>query len=352
MMLGGETMDEETETNEANSEDEITKLVSDKEAVNTIFNDPTNLLKDLMDSYGNKNFANTLDNGGKVLSMMDEPTQKFIKAGMAFSISAAVEWVSNLAEVGVDVSEVQGLVSEAKEQFLSEKFSDADKTISKVKDIIPNLEAEQTDAANVSISSTEELVEEAKNIGATVHGAERALQQAKNALEAENFLEVARFAKTARESAENAKEQRIKTISDALIFTSSVIDESRDVGVDTSEPDKLYDRAKTAFEMEDYKKCSELNKEAEDLALKLQDEHIQKVIQLKEKRASIIEKRATLETAPQAAGETGAVAEGRVIPPPGEKPEDICPFCSSHMRYIEKYSRFWCNSCQKYAPKK
>ena len=31
---------------------------------------------------------------------------------------------------------------------------------------------------------------------------------------------------------------------------------------------------------------------------------------------------------------------------------DFCPFCGSQMRFIEKYSRYWCNSCQKYAPKK
>ncbi len=344
-------MDEETETNESKSEDEITKLVDDKEAVNTIFNGPTGLLKDLMDSYGNRSYASTLENGGKVLSMMEEPTKEFIKAGMAFSISAAAEWVSNLAEVGVDVSEVEGLVSEAREQFIGEKFSDVDQTISKVKNIIPNLEAEQSDAANISISSTEQLVEEAKDIGAAVHSAERALQQAKNALEAENFLEVARFAKEAKESAENAKEQRIKTISDALIFTRSVIDESRDVGVDTSEPDSLYERAKTAFDRGDYKKCSELNREAEDMALKLQDEHIQKVMQLKEKRASVLEQRAALEEEQQAA-EEGAVEAAPSITPSGEKPEDICPLCGSQMRFIEKYSRYWCNSCQKYAPKK
>lgn len=335
-------MDEETENREIKNQDEITKLLEDMEAINAVFNEPTNLLKDLMDSFGNKSYKNTLENGSKVLDIMDEPTQKFIKLGMAFSISAAGQWVSTFGEVGVDISKVEDLLSEAREQFLGGNFPKVNETIHEVRNIIPQLEEEQKEAANDGITSTERLIEEARNVGASIENAERSLQQAKSALEIENYLEVARHIKEGKESAEKARQKRIQSVSDALLFTRSVIDESRGVGVDISEPETIYKEAKAAFGEGDFQKCSELTKKAEEIALRLQDEHIQKVMELKEKRASM-----EVEKAKVVAAEETVETEVEKEPT-----EDNCPSCGSTMRWVNKYNRYWCKSCRKYAPKK
>ncbi len=335
-------MDEETKNKEIENQDEITKLLGDMEAINTVFNEPTNLLKDLMDSFGNKSYDNTLENGSKVLDMMDEPTQKFIKLGMAFSISAAGRWVSTFGEVGVDISKAEDLLSEAREQFFGGDFPKVNETIHEVRNMIPQFEDEQKEAANDGISSTERLIEEARNVGASIENAERSLQQAKSALEVENYLEVGRHTKEAKESAEKARQKRIQSVSDALLFTRSVIDESRGVGVDISEPDAIYKEAKAAFGEGDFQKCSELTKKAEEIALRLQDEHIQKVLELKEKRESMEAERIKV----TAAQETVEIQAEK------EPTEEDCPSCGSTMRWVNKYNRYWCRSCKKYAPKK
>jgi hypothetical protein len=336
-------MDEETENKNMENQDEIKKLLGDAEAISTIFNEPTNLLKDLMDSFGNKSYANTLNNGSKVLGMLNEPTEQFIKLGMAFSISAAGQWVSTFGEIGVDISKAEDLLSKAREQFFEGDFPKVNKTIGDVRDMIPQLKEEQKQAAEDGISATERLIEEAKNVGANIENAERDLKQAKNFLEVENYLEVGRLTKEAKEAAENARRQRIQSVSDALLFTRSVIDESKEVGVDTSEPEALYREAKAAFGEGDFQKCTELTKEAEEKALNLQDEHIEKVLELKEKRAIIRAERERVASGKETPEEANAEKE---------PVEENCPSCGSSMRWVKKYNRYWCRDCKKYSPKK
>ncbi|UCG70701.1 MAG: hypothetical protein JSV09_06715 [Thermoplasmata archaeon] len=331
-------MDEDTENKEIENQDEISKLVGDKETINTIFNEPVNLLNDLMDTFSNKSYATTLRNGRRVLDILNEPTQQYIKVGIAFSISAATEWVTTLGEVGVDISRAEELISEAREKFSQSDFSSADETIGKVLDMIPDLESEQKEAALEGISSTERLIEEVKNVGAGVENAERDLQQAKNFFDVGNYPEVSRLTKEAKDSAEEARQRRIQTVSDALLFTKSVIDESKDVGVNIKESEDIYNEAKAAFADGEFQKCSELVKEAEERALQLQDEHIQKVMELKERRASMA---ATREEAAKPEEKTEEKTK-----------EENCPSCGAPMRYVEKYDRCWCKSCRKYAPRK
>lgn len=317
-------MDEETENKNMENQDEIWKLLGDTEAISTIFNEPTNLLKDLMDSFGNKSYANTLENGSKVLGMLNEPTEQFIKLGMAFSISAAGQWVSTFGEIGVDISKAEDLLSKAREQFFEGDFPKVNKTIGEVRDMIPQLKEEQKQAAEEGISATERLIENAKNVGASIENAERDLKQAKNFMEVENYLEVGKLTKEAKEAAENARRQRIQSVSDALLFTRSVIDESKEVGVDTSEPEALYKEAKAAFAEGDFQKCTELTKEAEEKALNLQDEHIEKVLELKEKRAIIRAERVRVASAEETPEEAKAEKEPA---------EENCPSCDSTMRW-------------------
>lgn len=331
-------MDEDTENKDIENQDEITRLVEDKDVINTIFNEPVSLLNELRDTYGNRSYATTLKNGRKVLAILNEPTQQYMKVGVAFSISAATEWVTSLGGVGVDISHTEELISQAREHFTNSDFSSADETMGKVLDMIPDLESEQKEAALEGISSTERLIDEVRNIGAVVENAERDFQQAKNFFEVGNYPEVARLTKEAKDTAENARQKRIQTVSDALLFTKSVIDESKDVGVNISESENLYNEAKTAFGEGYFQKCSELVKAAEEKALQLQDEHIQKVMQLKERRANMV---------------TGRDQEAKPEEKTQEKPEEEnCPTCGSTMRYVEKYGRCWCKSCRKYAPKK
>jgi hypothetical protein len=330
-------MDEEK--NQEDSENELSDIIGDPESLNSIFSKPLDLLKDLLHSYGSKNYATTLEKGRMTLDMMDEPSKQFVKAGMAFSISAALEWVLSLGGVGVDVSKAEALLSKARDHFSKEDYDKTSKTLTDIEAMMRELEVLQVEVAQAKLTETEELVAEVRNIGAIVHNAEIALQKAKTSFDTENYTQVARLTSEATEAAEKAREQRIQTISDSITFTRSIIDESKEIGVNVKEPNKLHNDAKKAFDSEEYVKASELTKKAEELSLQLQDEHIKKVMALKDKME--VMKKEAAERAAQASTEPGP-----------EDAEDSCPFCGQKMRWIEKYDRYWCNSCQKYAPKK
>lgn len=330
-------MDEETENKNIEHEDEITKLVEDMEIINTIFNEPEDLLKGMTESFENKSYSNILESSKDILTLLEEPTKKFVRIGMAFSISSAAKWVSPMGDVGVDISSVQELINKAKEHFNEGDYNSVNETIDQVREMIPELEEQQISLAGDYVSSTEKLINEVEESGANVDSSKRSLAQAKSALEVKRYQDVLNHAREAKEAAEIARDSRVQTVSDALLFTRSVIEESRGVGVDISEPDKLYKEAKSAFAKGEYDKCSKLTKEAEEKALKLQDDHIQKVLELKEKREALEKDRAKPEP-----------PKRRAIP----SAEEDCPTCSGPLRYVEKYDRYWCKLCKKYAPRK
>ncbi|UCE39445.1 MAG: hypothetical protein JSW00_09550 [Thermoplasmata archaeon] len=330
-------MDEETENKEIEHEDELSKLVGDTETINSIFNEPTNLLRDLTESFEKESYATILESSKDILSLIEEPTKQFVKIGMAFSISSAAKWVSPIGEVGVDTSQAEELISKAKEQFTEGDYHSADETMAQVREMMPRLEEEQKNMAGDYVSTTEHFIEEVEESGTDVEKAKRLLAQAKSALETGNYQDVLKCTRDAKESAMSAKDTRIQTVSDALLFTRSIIEESKGVGVDISQPDKIFKEAKKAFGRGDYEKCSELTKEAEELALKMQDDHIQRVLDLKKKRETLDERRPK----PQIPETQETEAE-----------ENNCPTCDSPLRYVKKYDRYWCKSCKKYAPRK
>jgi hypothetical protein len=322
------------------SEDELSKIIGDPETIDTIFREPLELLKDLQHSYGSKDYATTLEKGRQTLDTMDVPNRQFVRTGMAFSISAALEWVISLGGVGVEVSEAEALLSKAREHFSNYDYDKTSETLADIEDLMRELEMQQVNVAQAKLDETEKLVSEVKEMGAIVHNAEIALQKAKTSFETQDYPRVAQLTSEACEAAEKAREERIQMISDSITFTRSIIDESKEIGVDVKEPNKLHDDAKKALDSGDYTKAAELTKKAEELSLRLQDEHIKKVMALKDKMEEM--KREAAERAAQPPQQ----------PAPGEGEEESCPFCGQKMRWIGKYERYWCNSCQKYAPKK
>jgi hypothetical protein len=326
----------EQENIEQENKDEISELVGDFETINTIFNEPADLLKNINESFEKESYTTILESSKDLLLLMEQPTQQFIKIGMAFSISAATKWISPMENVGVDISSAEKLISKAREQFTEGDFNKADETIGKVRNMIPKLEEEQRNVSEEHIQKTEQLIEEISNTGADVEEAQRHLQQAKYFMDNENYQEVVRLTREAKETAETSKDQRIQTVSDALLFTRSVIKESENIGVNVSEADDIYKAAKTAFAQGDYQRCSDLTKEAEEKALILQDEQIQKVLELKEKRTTTKDTKPRPPAPPKRASSDG----------------DTCATCGSPVRFVQKYGRNWCNTCKKYTPRK
>jgi hypothetical protein len=329
-------MDGETDKTNLESKDEISRLTENPEILETIFKEPTTLLKEMFESLENKDFTITLEESKDVFNIMEVPTQTYVKMGVALSISAAAQWASNLNEVGVDISKIAELINRARKHYNMDELKDAGETIDKLRQMIPELKEEEKEIAWKAVTTTEEMINKSEGLGASIEKAERALEQAKNLFEVGNYLQVARLTKEAAEAAEGAKDKRIQTTSDALLFTRSVIEESRDIGVDVTEPEAVYKAAKKAYAQEDYVSAAELNAEAEEIALRLQDEHLKKVMQVKEKMEAMQKDRETARKE----------AESK------DEEDHSCPVCGGDTKFVEKYNRYWCKPCKKYVPKK
>ncbi len=337
---------------------EILKTISDKSTIENLFSEPSRLLQDLRNSYESGDYTQAIEKGRQTLGLLNEHREKFEKVGLAFSIAAADAWLSNFREAGVNIRETEELLTESKSNFSKGDFTKTDKALEEVTKRISKLQSEQVNVARKNLETTRQFIENIKIIGANVTDAENILSQAIAAFEDHNYVYVARLSSEAKENAKVARKNRIQAISEALLITRSLIDETKSVGVDITEPEKIYNRAKAAFDADDYKKCQELNREAEQLALELQDAQIAKVMQLKSRReaqpvaGTMV---SPVEQQPQAgypaqqvypASTTGYGAQ------PQASGEGQCRNCGSQMRYIEKYNRFWCNQCRMYGPKR
>jgi tetratricopeptide (TPR) repeat protein len=337
-IVGGDSMDEESGKENEENVDELSEILKNTGAFEGIFKEPMELLKEMYESFEKKSFTETIEDGKRILEAIETPVHEFQRIGMAVSISAASQWATALGEVGVETDQIDELINQAREHFTKQDFKEADQMMQRVREMIPKFEQDQKQIAQMRVSSAKEAIEEVEAIGADMEKAQRALEQAENFLEVENFAQVAHLTEEAKEEAENARKQRIQTTSDALLITRSVIEESKDIGVDTKEPESLFKKAKKAFGRGDFVECAELNKEAEELALKLQDEHMERVLKLKEKRDAMKKDEPS--------------ADSENISEEKKEEENTCPTCESNVRYVKKYDRYWCNECKKYTPRK
>lgn len=337
---------------------EILKTISDTNTIENLFSEPSRLLHDVRNSYETGNYTQAIEKGRQTLGLLNEHREKFEKVGLAFSIAAADAWLSNFKEAGVDISGTEDLLTESKSNFRKGDFTKTDKGLEEVTNRMSKLQNDQINVARKSLETTRQFVENIKMIGANVTDAENILAQAIAAFEDNNYVHVARLTSEAKENAKGARKNRIQAISEALLITRSLIDETKNVGVDITEPEEIYNRAKAAFDADDYKKCQELNREAEQLALELQDAQIAKVMQLKGRRDSGPVGGTTVSPAghqPQA----GYPTQQGYTPPTtgyGAQPQASgggqCQNCGSQMRFIQKYDRFWCDQCRLYGPKR
>ena len=213
-------MDEESGQDNEENVDELSEILKNTGAFEGIFKEPTDLLREMYESYEKKSYTATLEDGKRILEAIEVPIQEFQKIGMAVSISAASRWASTLGEVGVETEPIDELISQAKEHFNRKDFKEADMMMQRVREMIPKFEQDQKQIADMRVSSAREMIQDVDSIGADVGKAQRALERAENFLEDEDFAQVARLTEEAKEEAEAARKQRIQTTSDALLLTT------------------------------------------------------------------------------------------------------------------------------------
>jgi len=368
-----------------------------------IFSDLSGKLKEAKSLFEKKDFDAAIAQSRDSLDLIQTCRKKFLSISMGYSVTGSTELISQISKTGVSTKEAEGMVKEVTEHVLGEDFEKAHEGIGKLLEIIKTLKEKQVAASKKLIDNLKKLIEDVKGIEADTSEADSILAKAESAFNAKNYVETAELVEKATESAEKKREERIQTVKEALSKTRSLIDESKSIGVDISKPNKLFKEAEEAFQNKDYTKCFELNTETEKVVSELEEAQIQKVMEVQKRKQTreqdgpakeagekapeeeeteeeaatdtesesedegIISRRFEIEDAaaeeedeeeddeagmPEMkviSGDTGTEGTDAEQPASQGKQAVMCSSCGSIMRYIEQYSRYWCDQCQKYA---
>ena len=295
----------EAETNNKDQDQrylaEIEKILKDFKKQGPIFDKANELLQKMQNHFTEGNLGGTISDGVAGSDVIEDMTNRFEKVRKAFVIYAFRQLISDVKESGIDIGEDETLVLKATDHFHKGEEEDLGDILKEIANRAEILQKEQARKMKELISGVEEFINQTKDLGVDIREPIELLLKAKDAFDSNKFKKVSYFATKAKKAAEDTRKDRIQGISDSLLFVRTILDDAIDIGADVSEAEKLYSQAKTAFEEEKYDECKTLIKEAEQLALELQDAQIRKALELRKRR----EPEEVVEVKPEATASRG-----------------------------------------------
>ncbi len=264
---------------------EIEKILKDFKKQGPLFDKANELLEKMQSNFTEGNLEGTISEGIEGSDIVEDMTNRFEKVRKAYIIYAFRQLISDVKEAGIDTGEAEELVLKGAEHFHKGEDEDLGDVLKEIADKAGDLQNEQSKKMKELISAIDEFIDQTKDLDVDIDEARELLNKAEDAYDANKFKKVSYFATLAKKAAEDARKDRIQGISDSMLFVRTILDDAKDIGADVKEAEKLYSQAKTAFEEENYGESKTLIKEAEQLALQLQDAQIQKALQLKQRRA-------------------------------------------------------------------
>jgi hypothetical protein len=263
---------------------EVEKILKEYKREGTIFNEANELLSKMQSNFGEGNLEDTIARGVTGSGLIEDLAIRFEMVRKAYVIFAFRQLIADVKASGIDVGDVEELVLKAAEHFHLGETEELDGVLEGISEKAKELQNEQAKKLKELIDEVDEFIDQSRELGVESEEARDLLRKAEEAFESKTFKKVAYYASKAQKSAETAREERIKGISDALLFVKTILEDTREIGADVSEVEKLYDEAQEAFKTDKYMKCKTLIKEVEQTALEIQDNQIKKAMQLRKKR--------------------------------------------------------------------
>jgi hypothetical protein len=161
------------------------------------------------------------------------------------AVNTAQTMIQESKEMGADVSDAEDLLNELEGMFEEEDFELIDDQLEKVTDMVETRKREQkSKLVSEAVSSTKDLLNETRDMGAHVDAAEDLLKEAENMFGEEDFDAVEEIVKKAEEAIETSKiEFKRDETSKLVSSTKAKIEEGRGEGADVSEAEKLLKEA-------------------------------------------------------------------------------------------------------------
>jgi DNA-directed RNA polymerase subunit RPC12/RpoP len=320
---------------------EVEKVLKEYKSKGGIFTEAEELLAKMQSNFGEGNLEDTISKGVSGSGLIEDLTIRFDMVRKAYVIFAFRQLIADVKSSGIDVGDVEELVLNAAEHFHMGRTEELDGVLEEISEKAKDLQTEQAKKLKELIDEVEEFIDESRDLGVESEEARDLLRKARENFETKTFKKVAYYASKAKNSAVEAREDRIKGISDALLFVKTILEDTREIGADVTEVEKLYEEAQESFEDKKYMKCKTLIKEVEQTALEIQDNQIKKAMSLKQKRtpeeevveveAEVVEPpspppRARPRSYPSSRGDYERPAARRPSAPPGMR-KTKCPNC-------------------------
>jgi hypothetical protein len=263
---------------------EVETILKDFKNHGSIFDKGNELLQKMQSNFSEGNLEGTISDGIAGSGMMEEMTNKFEKVRKAFIIYAFRQLIGDVRDSGIDISEAEALVLKGADYFHKGQDKDLEDILKEIANKAKGLQEEQAKRMKELISNVEEFLAQTRDLDVDITEAKELLAKAKDAFDSNKLKKVSYFAIKAKKAAEDARKDKIQGISDSLLLLRTILDDTKGIGADVTEVEKLYSHARTAFDRGKYEECKTKIKEAEQMALQLQDSQIQKAIELGRKR--------------------------------------------------------------------
>ena len=244
--------------------------------------------EDLLDQtrmrFEEHNFEGALGAAVEAHESEESCRRDFSKSVMAYAILSTQRLVEECGKAGRDVKEATELLRKAEKQYGEGNFSGGTSLLRDMEAVSRSLFSAEVQRARDQIHSAQEVVRDVANLGGDVRRAEDSLNEARDSLRRSEYTASIERAARAVELAENARQDRVRNIEDAIPSTVSIIEEAKHVGADVSDAERLVSKTKTAIASKEYLLASELIKRAERAAMETQQNQIIKAMELRRRQ--------------------------------------------------------------------
>jgi hypothetical protein len=209
--------------------------------------------------------------------LLEEKAQTYLER-----VQRSREFLSKLESSGISTDELDELVVKSEEAIEQKDFQQYEEVIEDLESRSHELLLERwNDISPTLISSTKEIIDKSRDIGADVEKAEDFLAEAENIMGGEDFdvMSVEELLEKAELEAKHSWiERKTFLAEEAMTSTQSKIDETREMGVDTSEAESLINEVESMFKDEDFDLIDEQLKKVNDIVQSSQREQKSKIV--------------------------------------------------------------------------
>jgi hypothetical protein len=226
---------------------EVERVLKDYKSQGQIFEKVESLLKEIQQGFEEGNLEGTISKGVEGSGLIEETAVQFEKVRRAYVIYAFRQLIGDVRDCGIDIGEVEQMANQAASHLFKDEKEELDEVLEKIANRAESLTVEQAKKMKELITSVEEFIDETRDLGANIKEAKEFFQQAQEAFDSNTFKKMSYYSTKARKAAEDARKDRIQSISDSLIFVRSILNDARDIGADVIEAEKIYSKAESAY---------------------------------------------------------------------------------------------------------